>query len=406
MLCIEKRDLPVFARVPLRCGNHLDLLKSDPSGANVATSPEDIATYIMTGGTTGVPKVAILSHFNCVSSAVSVAAWLWPSPGACVIGILPLFHVFGMACVHTVVRNGGYLLLFPKPPSVEELLQTVCAAGVDGNTFYPGAEVMFQQLADFPDLDKYPIAAKVNKCMSSAGPLHKFVKDRFEERLPGVALREGYGLSESSAGIAIGPYDKEFISGSIGLPIPGVDWKIVDMETGNTDLAPGESGELVVSGPMIMMGYLNNLEETQETLRAKDGKVWLYTGDIGYMDDKGRVFLNDRKKLLIKVKGYSVFPTEVEELLGQHEAIHESAVAGLPDPDAGEAIKAWIVLKPDWKGKISEAQLQSWCKANMTHYKVPKHIEFVDLIPKSMVGKVMRRELQEADPLYTARRQT
>ena len=372
----------------------------------MATSPEDIATYIMTGGTTGVPKVAILSHFNCVSSAVSVAAWLWPSPGACVIGILPLFHVFGMACVHTVVRNGGYLLLFPKPPSVEELLQTVCAAGVDGNTFYPGAEVMFQQLADFPDLDKYPIAAKVNKCMSSAGPLHKFVKDRFEERLPGVALREGYGLSESSAGIAIGPYDKEFISGSIGLPIPGVDWKIVDMETGNTDLAPGESGELVVSGPMIMMGYLNNLEETQETLRAKDGKVWLYTGDIGYMDDKGRVFLNDRKKLLIKVKGYSVFPTEVEELLGQHEAIHESAVAGLPDPDAGEAIKAWIVLKPDWKGKISEAQLQSWCKANMTHYKVPKHIEFVDLIPKSMVGKVMRRELQEADPLYTARRQT
>lgn len=392
--------------VPETAVPFMDLLKAEPSPVAENVSANDVATYIMTGGTTGFPKVAILTHFNCVSSAVSVASWLWDSPGACLIGILPLFHVFGMACLHSIVRNGGYMILFPQPPQTEDLVKTVCAVGRDNHTFYPGAEVLFQQLADFADIDKYPISGKINKCLSSAGPLHQFVKDRFDQRIPGVVLREGYGLSEGSSGVAIGPYDKDFVAGSIGLPIPGVEWKIVDMDKGNKELIPGETGELILAGPMVMKGYLNNPEETAETLREKDGKFWLYTGDLGYMDDHGRVFLNDRKKQLIKVKGYSVFPTEVEGFLGRHDAVYESAVAGLPDSQHGEAVKAWVVLKEEWKGKITAAELIAWCKENMSSYKVPKHIEFIDAIPKTIVGKVMRRELKEADPIYVSAQRT
>jgi long-chain acyl-CoA synthetase len=168
------------------------------------------------------------------------------------------------------------------------------------------------------------------------------------------------------------------------------------------ELPPGKSGELVVSGPTVMQGYLANAAETALTIREMGGKRWLYTGDIGFMDQYGRVTLNDRKKQLIKVKGYSVFPTEVEHLMGAHEAIQEVAVAGLPDGETGEAIKAWVVLKDSWKGKISEQDLKNWAKQSITHYKVPKHVEFINEIPKSLVGKVLRRQLQESDPLYKA----
>lgn len=386
--------------VPETAIDFIELLKNEPSPVVESVSADDVATYIMTGGTTGMPKVAILSHFNCVSSAASVASWLWESPGACLIGILPLFHVFGMACLHTIITNGGYMLLFPQPPQTEDLVKTICAVGRDNHTFYPGAEVLFQQLANFADIDKYPLNQKLNRCLSSAGPLHQFVKDRFEQKAPGVVLREGFGLSEGSSGVAIGPYDKDFVPGSIGLPITGVEWKIVDMDTGNTEVGQGETGELILAGPMVMKGYLNNPDETAQTLREKDGKIWLYTGDLGYMDECGRVFLNDRKKELIKVKGYSVFPTEVEGLLGTHDAIYESAVAGLPDSQTGEAVKVWVVLKEDWKGRLTEEDLKTWCKENMSSYKAPKHVEFIDAIPKTLVGKVMRRELKEADPIY------
>lgn len=386
--------------VPETAIDFLELLKNEPSPVAESVSADDVATYIMTGGTTGMPKVAILSHFNCVSSAASVASWLWESPGACLIGILPLFHVFGMACLHTIITNGGYMLLFPQPPQTEDLVKTICTVGRDNHTFYPGAEVLFQQLANFADLDKYPLNQKLNRCLSSAGPLHQFVKDRFEQNVPGVVLREGFGLSEGSSGVAIGPYDKDFVPGSIGLPLTGVEWKIVDLDTGNTEVASGQTGELILAGPMVMKGYLNNPEETAQTLREKDGKIWLYTGDLGYMDECGRVFLNDRKKELIKVKGYSVFPTEVEGLLGTHDAVYESAVAGLPDSQTGEAVKVWVVLKKDWKGRLTEEDLRTWCKENMSFYKAPKHVEFIDAIPKTLVGKVMRRQLKEADPIY------
>jgi long-chain acyl-CoA synthetase len=188
----------------------------------------------------------------------------------------------------------------------------------------------------------------------------------------------------------------------IGLPFPGTEWKIVDKADHTVELGMGEDeiGELAVAGPQVMKGYLNQPEETAETIVGIGGKRFLLTGDIGYMDDGGRVTILDRKKQLIKHKGYSVFPKEVEELIGSHEAVSEVAVAGLPDEKTGEIIKAWVVLCPEYRNRITGEDLLEWCVENITHYKVPAQIEFRDDLPKTLVGKVLRRELQEADPLW------
>jgi long-chain acyl-CoA synthetase len=389
--------------VPAGSLEFLDLLKTSSVPMYTQVEPEDTATYIMTGGTTGVPKAAILSHYNCVSNAIQVSMWIWmKEPGAFMVGILPLFHSFGMtAIMNTVIHSGMCMMLFPRPPETEDLLKAICTVAPDNQTYYPGAEVLFQRIADFPDIDKYPIAKKLRGCISGAGPLHKHVKERFE-KATGAILVEGYGLSEASPVVSGGPLGLIKTTGTIGLPLTGIEWKIMDMETGTRELPPGQSGELVVAGPTVMQGYLGNPQETEATIRTVDGKRWLYTGDIGYMDEHGRVTLNDRKKQLIKVKGNSVFPTEVEQLMCVNECISEVAVAGLPDEETGEAIKAWVVLVDKYKGRISEEELTEWCLANMARYKAPKHIEFIDEIPKTLVGKVMRRELQENDPIYKA----
>lgn len=366
----------------------------------------DPATYIMTGGTTGVPKAAVLTHLNCVSNVLQAEAWLYKhTPGMCTIAILPFFHSFAMTCVmNFTIRVGGWLLVFPRPPAMEELAKQVAAVGEDENTVFVGAEVLFQKMAEYLEANptKYNVKNKLSLCVSGAGPLHRPVQERFENAT-GARLVEGYGLTESSPVVSAGNFYGNRKIGTIGLPFPGTDWKIVDMMDGVTELPPGEEhiGELIVAGPQVMKGYLNRPEETEETVRkGPDNKLWLYTGDLGFMDEDGQVVLRDRKKQLIKYKGYSVFPKEVEELVGGHPMVSEVAVHGLPDLETGEAIKAWVVLRGESKGKISEDQLLAWCRENMTHYKVPRYIEFRDDIPKSPVGKVQRRELAEADPIY------
>ncbi len=380
-----------------------DLLDNGSNPPEVKISPDHPATYIMTGGTTGVPKAAVLSHFNCVSNAKQCDLWVWfGAHGYCDVGVLPLFHSFAMTTVMNLsVLSGMWMMLFPRPPQTEELLKTICKIGPDGKTFYCGAEVLFQRIADFPNIDKYPISRKLRAGISGAGPLHAPVQERFE-KVTGAVLVEGYGLTESSPVVSAGPLTDFRTTGTIGLPFPGTEWKIVDMATGDKELAPGEKGELIVAGPQVMVEYLNKPEETAETIKEFDGKRWLYTGDIGYMDELGRVTISDRKKQLIKVRGYSVFPKEVEELVGRHEAVVEVAASGLPDSEMGEVIKVWVVLKEEWKERITEDELRQWCKENMTHYKVPKYVEFRDELPKTMVGKVMRRQLMEADPIYKA----
>jgi long-chain acyl-CoA synthetase len=382
--------------------NFMDLLKTTPALPNVRVDADDVATYIMTGGTTGVPKAAVLSHFNCVSNATQARLWLWKTkPGTASVGVLPLFHSFAMTCVMNIcVSFGGMMMLFPRPPANKELVDTIMRVSPPEGSMYAGAEVLFKRLADWPEISNYDLAGKLALCVSGAGPLHRPVQEAFE-KVSGARLVEGYGLSEASPVVSAGPFWGNRKIGTIGLPFPGTEWKVVDSSEASKEVAQGEAGELIVAGPQVMIGYLNNPTESAETVvKLADGKNWLLTGDIGRMDEHGRVTLEDRKKQLIKYKGYSVFPTEIETMIMQHEAVSEDAVAGLPDPESGEVIKAWVVLRPEFKGKITEDELVTWAKQNFTHYKVPRYIEFIDELPKSIVGKVMRRTLQEADPIY------
>jgi len=393
-------------KLPPTALSFMEMLKTPPDVPAVEIDVRrDPATFIMTGGTTGVPKAAVLSHFNIVSNCIQSQAWLYKVPtGAMNIGVLPLFHSFAMTCVMNLsIHSGLWMLLYPKPPPVGELLDDIMRLGPDEGSMYAGAEILFQHIADFPEIDRYDLAGKMTLCVSGAGPLHRPVQEAFE-RGTGARLVEGYGLTETSPVVCAGPFWGNRKVGTIGLPFPGTEWKIMDTETCTREMGTGEdqSGEICVAGPQVMLRYLDQPEETAETIKEWDGKQWLLTGDIGWIDEHGRISINDRKKQLIKYKGYSVFPKEVEELVGGHEAVSEVAASGLPDAETGEVIKAWVVLRPEHRGKISETQLMAWCKEKLTHYKVPRHLEFRDELPKSLVGKVLRRELQEADPIFVA----
>jgi long-chain acyl-CoA synthetase len=367
----------------------------------------DTAVYLMTGGTTGVPKPAILTHYNCVCNAKQNVMWMPDAehPMAC-IGILPMFHAFGMTIVQNVVIEGGdYNILFPRPPeSLKEVIDTILEVGPEKGVILPGVENLFIGLTRYLKNNPEPRLKNMFRlCVSGAGPLHKPVKDAFEA-ISGGKLVEAYGLTECTTAVSAGPFNGTDTPGTIGLPYPGVDWAIFDAENFSKGPLPGfgieNTGELCVCGPQVMKGYLNRPEATAETLKEWDGRIWCLTGDIGYMDEYGQVVIRDRKKQMIKYKGYSVFPKEVEELLGNHPSVMEVAVAGLPDPETGEIVKAWVQVKDDYVGKISTDDLINWCKDNITHYKCPKQIEIIGEIPKSMVGKVQRRQLQINDPVW------
>jgi long-chain acyl-CoA synthetase len=326
-----------------------------------------------------------------------------------ILGILPFFHSFGMTGVmNLAVMTGSWMLLFPKPPAMKELCETLDAVIRPGTeVVFLGAEVLFQKLADY--LEAHPglhqTKGKFTICISGAGPLHKPVQEKFEAQT-GCNLREGYGLSECSPLVSLVPLYGERSFGPIGIPFRGTDWKILDLETLSRELPPGEEqiGELVVHGPQMMLGYHRNPDEGDDCFVEFEGRRWLKTGDLGYMDEQGYVTLKDRKKQLIKYKGYSIFPNEIEQLLCGHPAVKEVAAYGMPDPEVNEVIKVWVVLEPSQKGRVSEDDLRAWCRSNLTHYKVPRYIEFIDELPKTAVGKVQRRQLAEADPLYRKQR--
>ncbi|MFW9782103.1 MAG: AMP-binding protein [Candidatus Heimdallarchaeota archaeon] len=394
----------------------MDLLKTEPNvpkvDIDVKTHP---ATYIMTGGTTGLPKAAVLTHLNCVSNAKQCMYWLGgEKPGLGNIGILPFFHSFG----HTVVMNttiafGGWIMLFPTPPPTEELLEHIEELPAPEGLVYAGAEILFKRIADFPHLEKFPnLMGKLKLSVSGAGPLHAPVRDAFEKSTGGRIV-EGYGLSEASPVVSAGNLFGNSPIGTIGMPFPGTEWGIwpsEDFNTGpiclgnpnETTFGEEHTGEICVHGPQVMLEYLNRPEETDDTIKEYNGKLWLLTGDIGFMNPDGTIEIRDRKKQLIKVAGHSVFPKEVESMLMQNEAVSEAAVSGLPDPagKVGEIAKAWVELKPEYIGKITEEELKEWAKENMTHWKVPAIIEFIKEVPKDVLGKVQRRILQINDPIY------
>ncbi|MFH2005127.1 MAG: AMP-binding protein [bacterium] len=373
---------------------------------------QDTATYIMTGGTTGVPKAAELTHFNCVSNALQCRAWLFKvSAGTGNVGVLPLFHSFGMTAVmNASVAFGGKQILFSRPPPMAELVELLARMTLPKGAAFCGAEILFQRMAEVPGIAASGLASKITLCISGAGPLHRSVQEKFE-RATNARLVEGYGLTEASPVVSAGPFwpKGERRHGTVGLPMPGTEWRIVHRSDPTRDRGVGSGpedskhiGEIAVAGPQVMKGYLNQPDETAETIVVRDGKRWLLTGDIGYLDATGRVTILERKKQLIKYKGYSVFPREVEDLVCRNEHVAEVAVAGLPSEETGETIKAWVVLKPESVGQITEEELQAWCRENMTHYKCPEVIEFREELPKSPVRKRRRRKLLVNDPVWKA----
>ncbi|MBD3193479.1 MAG: AMP-binding protein [Candidatus Lokiarchaeota archaeon] len=391
---------------------YMELLETEPNvpdvDIDVKTHP---VTYIMTGGTTGLPKAAVLTHFNAVSNAHQSKLWLGgENPGLGSIGVLPLFHSFA----HTVVMNttiafGGWIMLFPKPPSTEELLETIEEIPSPKGLVYAGAEILFKRLAEFDEINEYPgVMGKLKLCVSGAGPLHRPVRDAFVENTGGRIV-EGYGLTESTPVVSAGNLFGESPIGVIGMPFPGTEWGIWPADDfskgpiclGNPDddnFGEENTGEVCVHGPQVMLEYLNKPEETNDTIREYNDALWLLTGDIGFMNEDGTIELRDRKKQLIKYKGYSVYPKEVEELLMKHPGISEAAVAGIPHDEFGEAVKAWVELTSD--STLTVDEIKAWSEENMTHYKRPYYVEIISEVPKNLIGKVQRRILQINDPLY------
>lgn len=397
---------------------YMDCLKVSPNLPDVEINPElDAATLIMTGGTTGVPKAAELTHENVVSNAIQCLQILvnqqeegsnLPALGhkTGMVGVLPLYHSFAMTTVmNTSIAAGAWMALFPKPPPTEELIESIIKLPDYNGFIYCAAEILFQRIAQLPQevLDKYPLKGRLRLCISGAGPLHEYVRIPYEEKT-GAKITEGYGLSEASPVVSCNNFYGEREPGFIGVPAPGTDWKIFDGEDfskGPIDQIGEEgTGEICCTGPQVMKGYWQNPEQTADHIKEWDGRKWLLTGDIGFMDEFGRIAIRDRKKQLIKMAGHSVFPKEVESLLGEHPKVLEVAVAGLPDEKTGEAVKAWVALKPEARGTITAEELKQWASENMTKWKSPKYLDIIDEIPKTNVGKVMRRTLQEADPLY------
>ncbi len=400
--------------MPLKTIKFKDLLKSDPNPPEVKISPEDIAVLQYTGGTTGLPKGAMLTHLNLISNAAQCDAWLFKKEDSNgLVGVLPLFHAFAMTVVmNLTIRIGGFQLLFPRPPSdMTELFRAIEKYSKNSGLIMPGVALLFNKINNHSKVRDYNLK-KLRMSVSGAGPLPFEVQDRFEKITQSIIV-EGYGLSEASPVAIANPIQGKRKLGTIGLPFPDTDIRIMDRETGTRELphlpfAVGETGgltpeqaeqadaftgELVIKGPQVMKGYFNRPEETAHALR--DG--WLYTGDIACIDADGYTIIRDRIKDMIKGKGYAIFPAEVEGFLHNHPAVENVAVIGVPDEKVGEAVKAFIVPTRDAMGKITAEEIQEWGRKNMAHYKVPTEIEFRTDLPTTMVGKVLRRVLKEEE---------
>jgi long-chain acyl-CoA synthetase len=355
--------------------------------ARVDVSSEDVALLQYTGGTTGVSKGAIALHRNLVANTCLVDSWLTDLEESkeVILTAIPLFHSFGLIVAMSLgIFAAAQIVLIANPRDQKDLLGSI---NKYRPTIFPGVPAMYIAINNNPDVaaGKYKIDS-IRVCVSGSAPLLLETKTRFEE-LTGGKLVEGFGLTEAHVVTHCNPIYGENRPGSIGLPMPDIEARIVDAETGDQALPVGEIGELVVRGLSIMKGYWQMPTETANALR--DG--WLFTGDIARMDEDGYFYIEDRKKDMIIAGGFNIYPREVEEVLASHPAILEVAVAGVPDPKRGETVKAWIVKKPG--DPTTEEEIINWCKHELAKYKYPRLIEFRDELPKTTVGKVLKREL-------------
>ena len=365
------------------------LAESDGEVPEVEMAPDDLALLQYTGGTTGAAKGAMLTHANLVANTFQCLALAseFARPGEeTFLDVIPFFHVYGMTIgMNVAVALGANMILFPR----FDLKMILRGIKKYQPTFFPGVPTIYTAIANHPDVENYKVGS-IKLCNSGAAPLSLETLHQFE-KVTGGLITEGYGLTEASPVTHGNPILNPRKAGSIGIPVPDTDVKIVDIETGEKELPPGEEGELCIRGPQVMKGYWNRPEETAEVIR----NGWLYTGDIAKMDGDGYFYIVDRKKDLIIAGGYNITPREVDEVLFQHPKVLEAVTVGIPDQYRGETVKAYVVLKPG--ENATEQEIISFCKERLAPFKVPKVVEFRPELPKTMVGKVLRRVLREEE---------
>ncbi len=349
--------------------------------------PGDVALFQYSGGTTGTSKGAIATHHCLVANSLQIREWFVSAEEGKEVTLMaiPLFHVYGMvAGMLFSMIAGASMVMVPNPRDLKDVLENIQKYKV---TIFPGVPTLYNAINNNADVlaGKYNLSS-VKACISGSSPLMRETKEKFEGLTGGIVF-EGYGLSEAPTATHCNPLLGENRSGSIGLPLPDVDVRIISLDDEVTVLPVGEVGELVIKGPQVFKGYHNMPTETTNSLR--DG--WLYTGDIARMDEDGYFYIVDRKKELIKPGGYQVWPREVEEVIAANPKVLEVGVAGVPDPYRGETVKAWIVVKPG--ETMTEEDVKSWCQDRMAKFKIPTQVEFRNELPKTTVGKILRREL-------------
>ncbi|GBF05007.1 AMP-dependent synthetase/ligase [Deinococcus aerius] len=356
----------------------------------VTLRPDDVALLQYTGGTTGVPKGAMLTHGNLVANAEQARAWMTDlRPGQEVtLAAIPFFHVYGMTvAMNLSVLIGATIALVPNARDIKMVLSQIVASGA---TLFPGVPTLYNAINNHPDTRDFDLTT-IRACISGSAPLPLETARQFRQTTGGANLVEGYGLTEASPITHVNPIYGEQREGSIGLPLPGVDALVVGED--GQPVPEGEVGELWVSGPNVMKGYWNRPDETAKVLREAHGQTWLLTGDMAVMDEAGYFRIVDRKKDLIIAGGYNIYPREVEEVLYAHPAVLEAAAVGVPDPYRGESVHAALALKPGMKA--TEAEIIAHCRLHLSPYKVPRSVEFRAELPKTAVGKILRRQLAE-----------
>lgn len=375
-----------------------DLLAAHRGEHAEATTPRaaDDAILLPSGGTTGTPKLVAGRHGGLVMAGRQLNAWLastlvpWRDT---LLVPLPLFHVYGAAGVQSMAFVSGLsIALVANPRETKILLATIRR---ERPAFLCAVPTLLTSIMSHPDAEKTkPAFRSIKLCFSGAAPLLADTRRRFEDLTAGIVM-EGYSLTEAQMAVIANPAQGPKKTGSIGMPLPDVDVRLLDTETGTQEVPFGQQGEILISAPQLMRGYWDRPEETAEVLRQDaDGRTWLHTGDIGYVDPDGYVILTDRKKEMIKVSGYQVWPREIEEVLVMHPAVLECGASGIPHATRGELPKAWVVLRPG--ANVTANQLKAFCKDRLAPYKVPVQVSIVQELPKSAIGKVLRRKLRES----------
>jgi long-chain acyl-CoA synthetase len=381
-------DVIRWPELMARSTGRLPALEVDPK--------EDVAALVYTGGTTGLSKGAMLTHYNLVSNALQTGAWFTDVRDGeeAILCVLPFFHSYGLGAVmnHGVAR-AMKLVLQPR----FELEMALKAIDKEKVTLFPGVPRIYIAINEAEDREKYDLSS-IRACFSGAAPLPVAVAEKFEG-ITGGRLVEGYGLTETSPVTHINPIYGKRKFGTIGLPITDTDCKVVDLDDPEKEVPPGQEGELCIAGPQVMKGYWNRPKETDEMIRVHaDGTRWLHTGDVAKVDDEGYFSIVDRKKDMIIVSGFNVYPTDVEQVLYRHPKIQQCAVLGIPDDRTGEAVKAYVVLKEGHQATVEE--ILAWTRDpehGLAGYRAPRHVEFREELPTTMVGKVLRRVLLEEE---------